>query len=264
MSVPIRDRQSRHDPIARAHHRAGIVRATGIAAGALIFLGILGWIFLFSSVFAVTDIRVSGAQTIGDEQVHVSVQKLLDRRTLQILQAARNIILLDTGAVAAYLQAGYANIERVAVRKQYPHTLEVVITERVAFGLWCRGDQCAYVDRSGARWGSAVPSRGPLLVRVQDDRTESDVSGKLIQGILMAVDGLPVLGLRAVSVTLPDSAPGDIRIAVNKKYELLMDALGDIADQLATLGVLLSDKAKDATWAPQYIDVRTPGRAYYR
>ncbi len=264
MSVPIRNRQSHHDPIARAHHRAGVLRATGVAVVVFIILGALGWVFFFSSVFAVTDIRVSGAQSIGDDRVNGLVRGLLERRTLQILQPSRNIILLDTEAVGDYVKASYDNIRIVVVHKQYPHTLEVIVTERAAFGLWCRGDECKYFDRDGARWGSAVPSRGPLLVRVQDERTDSDVPQRLIVGILAAIDGMPELGLRGLSVTLPDSAPGDMRIAVNKKYDILLDAYGDIADQLATLGVLLSDKAKDTIWAPQYIDLRTPGRAYYR
>lgn len=264
MSVPIRNRQSRQDPIARAHHRAGVMRATLGGIGVFFVLGALGWVFLFSSVFAVTEIRVTGAQSIGDDRIHTAVQELLDRRTLQILRTAKNIVLLDTNAVAASLIAGYGNIESVTLHKEYPHSLEVIVTERVAFGVWCRKDQCTYFDRTGARWGEAVPSRGPLLVRVQDERTDDQVPERLIRGMLEAIDGLPELGLRGMSLTLPDGSPGDLRITLDKRYNLLMDAYGDVADQLATLGVLLSDKAKDPAWAPLYIDMRTPGRAYYR
>ena len=268
MSVPIRNRQSHNDPIARAHHREGVLRVTGITVLLFLVLGALGWAFFFSSFFSVTDIRVSGAQSIGDERIRTAVQGLLERRTLQILQPARNIILLDTEAVGEYVQSGDDNLRSVVVRKQYPHTVEVVVTERVAFGLWCRGDECKYFDRDGARWGNAIPSRGSLLVRVQDDRPESEISQRLIAGILTAIDGLPEYGLRVISVMFPDSAPGDMRIAVDKKYDLFLDGYGDMTDQLATLGVLLSDKANPPaggpTWAPQYIDLRTPGRAYYR
>lgn len=264
MSVPIRNRQSVNDPIARAYKRAGLFRVTFGMIGALALIGLLGWVFLFSSVFAVTDIRVSGAASVGDDRVRLAVEELLNRRTFRVLQPAKNIILLDAGAVSSGLADSFTAIERAEIRKQFPHTIAVVVTERVAFGLWCRGSTCSYFDRSGARWGSAVPSRGPLLVRVQDERTEASGSEQLVEGILAAVDGLPALGLLGVSVTLPDSAPGDMRVSVSKKYDLLLDAFGDLSDQLATLGVLLSDRAKDPGWAPQYIDLRTPGRAYYR
>jgi len=264
MSVPIRNRQSRIDPIARAHHRAGVLRATGICIAIAAVIGALGWGFFFSPVFAITDIRVSGAQLIGDRQVHDVVQELLDRRTLQLFQPARNIILLDADAVIAQVTSRYDSIRSVVIRKHYPHTLDVTVTERVAFGLWCRETQCAYFDRDGAQWGSAVPSRGPLLVRVQDERPSADDAEQMIQAILTARDGLPELGLRVLSVTLPAAAPGDMHVEVNKTYELFFDGNGDMTDQLVTLGVLLSDKAKDTTWAPHYIDLRTPGRAYYR
>lgn len=264
MSVSIRNRQSDHDPIARAHQRATLRRVMFASLGVVAVLGALGWMFLFSSLFAVTDIRVSGSASIGDERVRASVQELLDHRTLQLFQPARNIILLDPGAVTEYLMSNFAIIGQVAVEKEYPHTLGVSVTERVAFGLWCRDTLCQYFDRTGARWGEAVPSRGPLLVRVQDERSETDSTELLVKGMLAAYDGLPAIGLRGSVITLPDAAPGDVKISTNRKYDVLLDGYGDIEDQLATLGVLLSDKAKDAAWAPKYIDIRTPGRAYYR
>ena len=263
MSVPIRNRQSHHDPIARAHRRAGVLRATSIAVGLAFVIAVCVWVFLFSSVFAIAEVHVTGADTVGNDRVRDSIQQLLDRKTLLMFQPARNIVLLDTGAVAALISSQYGSVERVVVSKRYPHNLDVSVTERVAFGLWCRGDACMYFDRSGARWGSAVPSHGPLLVRVQDDRTADDVPGRLISGLLSAIDGLPELGLHVVSVVLPDSAPGDSRLLVDKHYEILLDAYGDVADQLSTLEVLLADKAKDPAWAPRYIDLRTPGRVYY-
>jgi cell division septal protein FtsQ len=233
-----------------------------IGAGAVIVA--LGWVFLFSSVFAVTTIIVNGATMNDNDRVLSSVRQLLERRTLQLLQPDRNIVLLDTDAVRSFVLEEYASIQGVQVRKEYPHTLRVDVIEREAFGVWCRGDDCSYVDRTGARWGSAVSSRGPLLVRVEDERTDDDLPLKLMAGLLAAIDGLPPLGLHVVSVTLPDSAPGDTRLLLDAGYSLLMDVYADTTDQLATLGVLLADKAKDSAWKPQYVDIRTPGRAYFR
>lgn len=144
-----------------------------------------------------------------------------------------------------------------------PHA-HIPVVQRTPIGIWCRQNACQYFDASATLWGSAIKSRGPLLLLVEDDQTYASASPELIENILTAVDGLPDLGMHAQSVELPDSAPGDMRITVDRPYTLLLDVQGDIADQLSTLGVLLADRAKDPTWLPQYIDLRTPGRVYYK
>jgi hypothetical protein len=80
----------------------------------------------------------------------------------------------------------------------------------------------------------------------------------------LVVSSIPAFGLRPITVTFPDAAPGDMHVSISAGYDLLFDALGDVADQLSTLGVLVADKASDTSFHPQYIDIRTPGRAYYR
>ena len=53
-------------------------------------------------------------------------------------------------------------------------------------------------------------------------------------------------------------------MATGKGYDIIFDAGGDVADQLSVLTVFLADRAKDPAFAPQYIDLRTPGRVYYK
>lgn len=254
MSVPIRTHQTQSDPVGRARRRVGVLRGIAFAAGIGTVLAVSVWSVFFSSFFTLTDIQVSGADSVGNNNVRDAIAEVLKR----------NIIILNTDAVASLVRSKYGNMEQVLVRKHYPHTLEIIAIERKPIGIWCHANDCTYFDRNGARWGTAVVSRGPLLLLVQDERPITDMPEQGVKNMLLAVSGLPQLGLRAVSVTMPESAPGDIKVHTDKGYDLLMDYFGDITDQLSTLGVLLSDKAKDATWAPQYIDLRTPGRVYYK
>jgi cell division septal protein FtsQ len=247
----------------RGHHR----RTRPRRLSALFVLGLiggLGWVFFFSSIFAVADVRVSGAAYTGDGVVADSIRALLAQKRLYVLQPKRNIFLLDDRAVGQYLIEQFASIEKATVTKKYPHGLEVGITERQTLGTWCRGDDCQFFDRFGIRWGTALPSHGPLLLLVRDERTEEDLDPRIFAGMLAAMHGLPVLGLAAASISLPDDEPGGIRLKTTKGYELYLDALGDVADQLDVLGVFLADRSKDPTFAPAYIDLRTPGRVYYK
>ncbi|HTP57240.1 MAG TPA: hypothetical protein VMJ72_03150 [Candidatus Paceibacterota bacterium] len=150
------------------------------------------------------------------------------------------------------------------VLSRLPRAAEATPTPRQPLGIWCRADECQFWDASGTRWGSVVRSVGPLLLLVDDLRTTDEAQAGLVAGILAAVDGLPSMGLRAVSVTLPDAEPGGIHITTSAGYDLYMDALGDVPDQLSTLAVFVADRAKDPTFKPQYLDLRTPGHVYFK
>jgi hypothetical protein len=136
--------------------------------------------------------------------------------------------------------------------------------QRTAVGIWCFENDCQYFDANGVRWGTAPHSRGPIFLLVQDERTDAPVSEQFAQSILEIVNTLPSLGMRALWVTLPNAAPGDVRISTDKHYDLIIDGYSNVSDQLDTLSVFLADKAKDASFAPQYIDLRTLGRVYFK
>jgi len=55
-----------------------------------------------------------------------------------------------------------------------------------------------------------------------------------------------------------------MRIQLSAGYDLLFDVLGDMNDQLSTLAVFIADRAADLVFKPLYIDMRTPGRVYYK
>jgi hypothetical protein len=133
----------------------------------------------------------------------------------------------------------------------------------IALGTWCHDNTCRFFDRTGAQWGEALQSSGPLLLLIDDQRASSSMQARITQGIVAAADALPQMGLTVKSAELSDDQPG-ATITISRQYVLYLDPLGDIDDQMATLQIFLSDRAKDTAFAPAYIDLRTPGRVYYR
>ena len=262
MSVSIRSRTSSGDLLARAHRRASLMRMVTVLVLAVGVAGAAVWLMFSSSVFAVTDVNVSGASSSVNAALKAAIEDVLGQRRLGFIRPARNILLLNEQSVAVLLRATFENIEDISVRKDYPHTVTVDVKERSPIGAWCSGDVCKYFDGTGARWGSAVPSRGPLLLLVLDERQTVPADDGYFPGLMAAVGGLPALGLKAVTLTLPDAAPGDLVLRVTKGFDIYADVLGDVTDQLSTLAVYLADKAPDPSWKPQYIDLRTPGRIY--
>lgn len=263
MAVPIRSK-AYHDQVGRGRHfRRYLKRGFLIlvAGGGLLALAL---VLLNFSWFAVSDIQVSGADIIGNDRVHQDIADFLSQRQWHFFRPAHNILVLRRATVGQYLARRYAAIGQVDVAKHYPHTLTVEVTERQPIGAWCRGQECQFFDAQGIRWGQALRSSGPLLLLIDDERSDDSIAPKLLQGILATLDGLPRLGLSGRSITLPDGQAGQIIIRTAAGYDIYLDAFGDVSDQLQVLGVFLADRAKDPAFAPTYLDLRTPGRVYYK
>jgi cell division septal protein FtsQ len=222
------------------------------------------YVLFVADVFAVTSVEVVGASPTQSDAIRTSIDELLSERSFQILHPKRNILLLDTGAVSAYTLSKFPGLEQVKVTKLYPHALRVEVVERVVMGTWCRGEVCTYYDAKGAQWGAAVVSRGPLLLLVTDERPEASDITPIVQAIDVVRQRLVALGLRVLEVTIPDAAPGDLFVSVNAPYVLKLNMNSDVSEQLETFGILLSEKAKEASWATSYVDLRTQGRVYYK
>jgi len=252
----------------RGAHEPAIRAVAGrLFLSILLMLAVAGlaWLAVWSPLGRVQAIALEGVPDILAEQVRAAADAALDaEKVFGLVPARRSLLLADTGALAAALTEQFPSLRDIRVTKEYPHTLGITAAGRVPAGAWCRGQDCSLWDRDGARWGTAAPSVGPLLLLVRDERTDDDRDSRLLAGILAATDGLPALGLAARTVILPDAEPGGIRILVDKKYELYLDALGGVAEQLDTLGVFLADRANDAAFNPVYIDLRTPGRVYFK
>lgn len=227
--------------------------AAALAAGAL-----------FTPLARVTEFAVDGEQLVAERLIARAAEAGADGTLFGRQYRLPSLFAYDPAAARAAVLEAFPELSEAVVLREWPHGVRIMVTERTKSGVWCRGESCRYWDRSGARWGTAVPSVGPLMLLVTDERSDESVAPRFLEGMLAAVDNLPALGLGVRRVILPDAEPGGIRIELVQGYELRMDALGDIADQLATLQVFLGEKARTGGFAPAYLDLRTPGRVYFR
>jgi cell division protein FtsQ len=89
--------------------------------------------------FAIEDVRVSGNEHTSE--IDILQQLGLDGTT--------SLVALDI-AEARRLIGELPWVESVTVRKIYPGTIEVNLTERKAFGIWQHGSDLSLIERSGS------------------------------------------------------------------------------------------------------------------
>lgn len=89
--------------------------------------------------FAIEDVRVSG----NDQTSEIDILQLLG------LDGTTSLVALDVDAARRKLSA-LPWVEYAEVRKVYPRTIEVMLKERQAFGIWQHGSELSLIEKNGS------------------------------------------------------------------------------------------------------------------
>ncbi|MEK7525410.1 MAG: hypothetical protein AAB561_00075 [Patescibacteria group bacterium] len=233
----------------------------------IIFLGGLGYLAIFSDIFVIRSIAVDGANIIVDKTaLEESVKSAISTRTWGFLPLQNNTLSIQTALLAEKLIREFPSAKSISVDRKFMHALSIKVAERKPLGIWCFGDKCSYFDGDGFTWGEPPKSSGFLLLRVQDtrERTENSLSKEILNGIVLASNGINELGIPVKEFKISQTAIIDLAVSTGKGYTIYLDLDGDIKTQIETLKIFLDKKTAESSFAPQYLDLRISGRVYYK
>ncbi|MDQ0135861.1 cell division protein FtsQ [Neorhizobium galegae] len=89
--------------------------------------------------FAIEDVRVSG----NDQTSEIDILQLLG------LDGTTSLVALDIDSARRKLSA-LPWVQYAEVRKIYPKTIEVMLKERQAFGIWQHGSELSLIEKNGS------------------------------------------------------------------------------------------------------------------
>ncbi len=89
--------------------------------------------------FAIEDVKVSG----NDQTSEIEILQLLG------LDGTTSLVALDADAARQKI-ANLPWVENVEVRKVYPKTIEVKLTERKAYAIWQHGSELSLIQKDGS------------------------------------------------------------------------------------------------------------------
>ncbi len=137
--------------VSLADGRVAIPRFAGIAGAAVLFAatGFYGMV-LGGHTGAVAEATTSA---IGFSIDNVKVSGNLQTSEIDILQQ----LGLDGSSSVVFLSAANARerlislpwVENAEVRKVYPNTVEIKLSERTAYGIWQHGDELSLIEKDG-------------------------------------------------------------------------------------------------------------------
>ncbi|NSY17817.1 cell division protein FtsQ/DivIB [Neorhizobium sp. AL 9.2.2] len=115
--------------------------------------------------FAIEDVRVSG----NDQTSEIDILQLLG------LDGTTSLVALDVGQARRKLSE-LPWVRYAEVRKVYPRTIEVMLKEREAFGIWQNGSDLALIEKNGSIIAPLRDSKFaslPLFVGREADKAAS-------------------------------------------------------------------------------------------
>ncbi len=212
--------------------------------------------------------NLNGLKSLKSEEVFTIIDSIKNETPLGIrsFKPRNNILFFDTSLLKSRILSEFPVVQGVNISKEFPHKIDVEITERTPIGTWCSVADCHYFDQEGVFWGKALRSSGSLLLNIDDLRVLDEqprmLSRDILKPIQKAVLGLDTVGIKIKKVSIPVEAVGDFRIDNIAGYYILFNNDTDISGQVKILKILLDEKGKG--FKPEYLDLRIDGRVYYK
>jgi cell division protein FtsQ len=131
-----------------------------------------------TSVFAMTTLRVAGEKLVSAQRVTAAAD----------LRTGTPLASVDTAGATARIEK-LPQVASARVSLDWPHTVVITVTERVAAALIPDGPRYDVVDVSGVVFGSAAaPTAGLPVIQVQGGAA---VKAAVVPGALAALGALP-------------------------------------------------------------------------
>lgn len=148
------DRADARRPLPTRYVRRRRIAALAVAVSLLVAVGLGTRVLLYDAGFAdVEEVTVTGLSTVPEQAV----------RDAAAVPLGRPLVAVDTAGVVQRV-AAVEGVAAVEVRRAWPHTVEMFVTERVPVALWASPDGLREVDGTGLAYRLA-PQPPPALPR---------------------------------------------------------------------------------------------------
>ncbi|MEV8372217.1 FtsQ-type POTRA domain-containing protein [Kribbella sp. NPDC056861] len=200
------------------------------AAGGLVVLlgGVIAWLFYFSSVLAVSGVKVAGADTVPTATiVEVAAAPL-----------GTPLTKVDLGAIAERVRTIQA-VADAQVTRAWPDQLKIVVTERVPVVVVTDGSNFELVDATGVAF-KTVPAKPEGLPEALVVGSRREVT---ISSVVTVSAALPA-SLRSQVVSISAASPDSITLNLGSKVKVVWGSSDDSERKAAVLSVLMKRDAQ--------------------
>lgn len=120
----------------------------------ILFFGVAAHTLLFSDFMRINHFNLEGTKELDYALVYAAVKSVADGKYLGIFPK-NNFLLFSKAGMRKKLSDEFRKIRSVAVKKNFPDTVNVKIEERTALIIWCANEACYVIDEQGFAYAEA-------------------------------------------------------------------------------------------------------------
>ena len=236
------------------------------------FLAVLGgifYLFIFSSVFQIKEIKVAGAAKIPPQDIKNMLDSKISRNFFTL--KSRSLFLVDAKKLSQNILSDFLWISSANIKKVVPNVLAVEVRERTAAGRWCRDQDCFYFDKTGMIFEKTEEPMKPLL--------KSELSEFKVYLGRPALEEKYIVSILEINKTLEEGlrleinefvASGDgrrLKAETAEGWRILFDLSkeNNAQEQLVNFKSVLEEKIPpEKRRNLDYVDLRFGNRVYYK
>ena len=237
----------------------------------LLVLAGLVYLVIYSSLFKITKIVVSGA---GKNEILNEIQIIANRETSGrdlYIWPRDNILLLNIDMLGAVIDSQVA-LDKLEIEKKFLHTLKIEADEKVPQLLWNEGKDYFYIDKNGIVMGAvrfedveydlALINRGTTTQIIVGRKIIKADNIKFINDFLAKVRER-IKDWQVIQVVTPTVDSSEMSFYTNEGWYFMVKAGGNIEMLVYNLEQLLIQKVDDRSKL-EYIDLRIEDRIFYK
>ena len=236
----------------------------------ILFLGFSLWLTIFSPIFQIKMVLISGNEKISISEIEQLVYPKTEKKILFF--NTKSIFLADTKSIKDEILKSYPIIDdlNLKVKKLLPNSLSVEMAERKKVALWSTAETYFSVDEKGIAFAEAgrEPEEDLIIISKQPKEEISlksiVIDEKTLSQILMIKETIMEKAkIEAKEFTLSESE-ARLDVKTTEGWEAYFYLEGDLNWQLIELELVLEKQLpQEKRQNLEYIDLRF-SKVYYK
>jgi cell division septal protein FtsQ len=222
----------------------------------LIFIGSLFYLFFFSSVFQVEEIKVEGNNKVSEKEIKEKIEENLKEKFLFL--ETKSIFTLNIKELKKEILSENILIESLNIEKNLPKELKVIIRERQAVALFRKEEKSFLLDKNSMAFQEGGRENLFLLKKID---FKGDILGKKIieeetfSKILKIKESVEKIGLKVLEAEVRTEKRIDFKI--ERGFSIYFNLDKDLDWQITELKLFFEKEvALEESKSLNYIDLR--------
>lgn len=228
-----------------------------------IILCFLVYLLLFSQVFWIDDIQLSGNNEIDKERVMNLFKEEIS--TDIFFLESRSIFLIDSSEIVSRILEEFPMISSIHIKRSFPNSFKATIYKRKAVAVWCRNDgECYLIDNEGVIFKEVSIPAGLVVIKGGNNNvslSETPISSDIMTFLMEVWRDTKY----AVRITEFEIEEPNIIAQTVEGWDIRFTLTDSPSTQVKKLILVLEKKiSKKDRSILEYVDVRFENRVYFK